>query len=92
VLSIEEFKRAYEFITDNVIPYSAKQLKVPEKDGLTIWYHIIYLGQLTFLMSSWMMITSMSMKIMMIMIPRLLKEKKNTPHLLLSLLIRLEKN
>ncbi len=29
VLSIEEFKRSYEFLTDNVIPYSAKQLKVP---------------------------------------------------------------
>lgn len=37
VLSIEEFRRNYEFLTDNVIPYSARQLKIPEKDGLTIW-------------------------------------------------------
>ncbi len=36
-LIIEDFKRGYEMLTENVIPYSAKQLKVPEKDGLTIW-------------------------------------------------------
>jgi hypothetical protein len=35
---IEEFQSTYDLLTDNVIPYSAKQLKVPEKDGLTIWY------------------------------------------------------
>jgi V-type H+-transporting ATPase subunit C len=36
-VNIPEFRRGYEMITDNVIPYSAKQLKVPEKDGLTVW-------------------------------------------------------
>jgi V-type H+-transporting ATPase subunit C len=37
-IAIPEFKRGYEFLSDNVIPYSAKQLKIPEKDGLTLWY------------------------------------------------------
>lgn len=37
VIAIEEFKRTYEMLTENVIPYSAKQLKIPEKDGLTLW-------------------------------------------------------
>jgi V-type H+-transporting ATPase subunit C len=36
-VNTEEFRRGYEMLTENVIPYSAKQLKVPEKDGLTIW-------------------------------------------------------
>lgn len=39
--SINEFKTGYEMYTENVIPYSAKQLKIPEKDGLTIWYDIL---------------------------------------------------
>lgn len=37
VVAIEEFRRGYEMLTENVIPYSARQLKIPEKDGLTIW-------------------------------------------------------
>jgi V-type H+-transporting ATPase subunit C len=36
-ISIDEFLRNYELLTDNVIPYSAKQLKIPEKDALTLW-------------------------------------------------------
>lgn len=34
---IEEFRKGYEMLTENVIPYSARQLKIPEKDGLTLW-------------------------------------------------------
>lgn len=37
VVLIEEFQRGYETVTENVIPYSAKKLKIPEKDGLTLW-------------------------------------------------------
>ena len=33
----EEFLAAYESFTENVIPYSAKKLNVPEKDGLVVW-------------------------------------------------------
>jgi hypothetical protein len=44
-IAIGDFRRSYEFITDNVIPYSAKQLKIPEKDGLTIWYIFAYVGR-----------------------------------------------
>lgn len=43
-LSVEDFLNQYELLTDNVIPYSAKKLKVPEKDGLTIWYFPFHIG------------------------------------------------
>ena len=36
-IAVDDFKRKYELLTDNVIPYSARKLKVPEKDGLGIW-------------------------------------------------------
>jgi hypothetical protein len=49
---IEDFKKTYQFISDNVIPYSAKQLKVPEKDGLTIWYIFNKLGPSIFSMKN----------------------------------------
>jgi hypothetical protein len=39
-VSVKDFLQSYEWMTENVIPYSAKQLKVPEKDGLTIWYFL----------------------------------------------------
>lgn len=32
-----DFEDAYETLTDNVVPKSAKKLNVPEKDGLSIW-------------------------------------------------------
>lgn len=38
----EQFKANYEFLTENVIPHSARKLKVPEKDGLGIWYFFYY--------------------------------------------------
>ena len=37
VIMIDEFKRKYELVSDNVIPFSARKLKVPEKDNLSIW-------------------------------------------------------
>ena len=40
--SIKEFEDQYELWTENVIPGSARRLGVPEKDGLTIWYHFIW--------------------------------------------------
>ena len=39
VSSLKEFEGQYELWTENVIPGSARRLGVPEKDGLTIWYH-----------------------------------------------------
>ena len=32
-----DFIANYETLTDNVIPYSAKKLGAPEKDGLNLW-------------------------------------------------------
>ena len=43
--SEDEFKNGVYLYTDNVIPGSAKKLKVPEKDGLTIWYFFVDLGK-----------------------------------------------
>lgn len=37
VVMIEDFLSIYETLTPNVIPYSAKKLNAPEKDGLSIW-------------------------------------------------------
>jgi hypothetical protein len=34
---IPQFEEEYWTVTDYVIPNSAKRLKVPEKDGLTLW-------------------------------------------------------
>lgn len=36
-VTTKDFLASYEELTDNVIPYSAKKLNIPEKDGLTIW-------------------------------------------------------
>ena len=34
----EDFKMNSDFITDYVVPLSARKLNVPEKDGLALWY------------------------------------------------------
>jgi hypothetical protein len=36
--SEDEFRQNYVTISDYVVPGSAKKLRVPEKDGLTLWY------------------------------------------------------
>ena len=42
---VKDFLSSYEMFSNYVVPESAKQLKIPEKDGLTIWYAFIYLGK-----------------------------------------------
>ena len=42
VVAIEQFKKDYWKLTDYVIPESERKLKVPEKDGLSLWYHFYY--------------------------------------------------
>lgn len=37
LVMVEDFLSVYETLTSNVIPYSAKKLNAPEKDGLSIW-------------------------------------------------------
>ena len=37
VVAIPQFTEEYWRVTDYVIPNSAKKLKTPEKDGLSLW-------------------------------------------------------
>jgi hypothetical protein len=81
---VEEFRRSYEFITDNVIPYSAKQLKIPEKDGLTLWYIHHNRGPSIYSMPNLTKTTTNTKT----MIPKI-GRRRGMPHPLLNLLIRL---
>ena len=43
--SQEEFMANIDMLTEYVVPYSAKKFKIPEKDGLSIWYILFYVGK-----------------------------------------------
>jgi hypothetical protein len=38
LVMVDQFKRDYWKLTNYVIPESEQKLKIPEKDGLSLWY------------------------------------------------------
>lgn len=78
VVAIPQFTEEYWRVTDYVIPNSAKKLKTPEKDGLSLWYNSIYAGLLIFSTKRLMMTRKRMTTTLMMKVKRVLKKRKCT--------------